>query len=280
MQRRNREITIFSLSAIDLFCSGMGAVMVVMVLLMPYYRKSAPPITPQSLDLTVTTPPAPVPVPVPKPMPPSPPGATIRVEDIDIAFVIDATGSMEEEIGAVKAGMDTMVKVLRRLSDDIKVGFVAYVDRQVPWTSPLLSLNRNRQGDSNLRQLQQVVKSVELVGNLDWPEHVYGGLQEAAGFSWPRSGGERRQMIVVIGDAQTHPEHVEASFALARQWTGASPNRSISVVYTGSTEDAATYEGADLTVPYFQKLAKIGKGQYTEDQGDLIGAILDLVIIR
>jgi hypothetical protein len=42
MQRRNREITIFSLSAIDLFCSGMGAIMVLMVLLMPYYKKTSP----------------------------------------------------------------------------------------------------------------------------------------------------------------------------------------------------------------------------------------------
>ena len=42
MLRRNREIVIFNLSAIDLFCSGMGAVMVLMVLLMPYYGKKDP----------------------------------------------------------------------------------------------------------------------------------------------------------------------------------------------------------------------------------------------
>ena len=39
MTRRNREINIFSLSAIDLFCSGMGAVMVISVILMPYYLR-------------------------------------------------------------------------------------------------------------------------------------------------------------------------------------------------------------------------------------------------
>ncbi len=39
MIRRNREITIFNLSAIDLFCSGMGAVMVLMLILMPYYQR-------------------------------------------------------------------------------------------------------------------------------------------------------------------------------------------------------------------------------------------------
>jgi hypothetical protein len=50
MQRKNRDINIFSLSAIDLFCSGMGAIMVLMVLLMPYYmRPEAEPMQ-QALD--------------------------------------------------------------------------------------------------------------------------------------------------------------------------------------------------------------------------------------
>jgi len=48
MQRKNRDIVIFNLSAIDLFCSGMGAVMVLMVLLMPYYmRPDAKPMADQ-----------------------------------------------------------------------------------------------------------------------------------------------------------------------------------------------------------------------------------------
>lgn len=39
MQKRNREVNVFSLSAIDLFCSGMGAIMVLMVILIPYYLR-------------------------------------------------------------------------------------------------------------------------------------------------------------------------------------------------------------------------------------------------
>ena len=39
MQKRNREFNVFSLSAIDLFCSGMGAIMVLTVILMPYYLR-------------------------------------------------------------------------------------------------------------------------------------------------------------------------------------------------------------------------------------------------
>ncbi|MDE0597400.1 MAG: hypothetical protein OSB65_19335, partial [Roseibacillus sp.] len=68
MLRRNREIVIFNLSAIDLFCSGMGAVMVLMVLLMPYYRKTDPVPTPEPPTIVVTPPGPPVPTP-PKPQP-------------------------------------------------------------------------------------------------------------------------------------------------------------------------------------------------------------------
>lgn len=39
MKKRNRDINVFSLSAIDLFCSGMGAIMVLTVILMPYYQR-------------------------------------------------------------------------------------------------------------------------------------------------------------------------------------------------------------------------------------------------
>ena len=40
MRRRNREIGVFSMSALDLFCSAMGAFMLIFLIAMPYYRKS------------------------------------------------------------------------------------------------------------------------------------------------------------------------------------------------------------------------------------------------
>lgn len=37
--RRNREISIFSMSALDLFASGLGAFLILMVILFPFYKK-------------------------------------------------------------------------------------------------------------------------------------------------------------------------------------------------------------------------------------------------
>lgn len=263
MRRKNREISVFSLAAIDLFCSGMGAVMVVMVLLMPYFRRTAPPAPPKLSQKSAAEPDL--------PSRPQTTGATIQVEDIDVVFVIDATMSMEEEINAIKAGLGSIAQVLRRLSDDARIGFVAYIDRETPWSSPLLPVNRDGAGDANLRALLELVGRVELVGNEDWPEDVYAGLQKATSFSWPKSTESRRQMIVVIGDAPTHPEHVGLSFEVARRWSAESSNRSIATLITGEHPEAPAY---------FQELARNGKGPYLRNQGDLIGSILDLLIVR
>ncbi|MFZ4593626.1 MAG: vWA domain-containing protein [Verrucomicrobiaceae bacterium] len=47
MRRPKREFTIFSLAAIDLFCSAMGAFMVISIILIPYFgRQEAQPVTP------------------------------------------------------------------------------------------------------------------------------------------------------------------------------------------------------------------------------------------
>lgn len=40
-QRKNREINIFSMSALDLFASGLGAFLVLMILMFPYYKKES-----------------------------------------------------------------------------------------------------------------------------------------------------------------------------------------------------------------------------------------------
>lgn len=47
MKKKNRDLTVFSLSAIDLFCSALGVFMILCFIVFPYYRKEAPPTPPQ-----------------------------------------------------------------------------------------------------------------------------------------------------------------------------------------------------------------------------------------
>lgn len=284
MQRRNREIVIFNLSAIDLFCSGMGAVMVLMVLLMPYYRKADPLPSPEPPPPTVVvSPPAPAP-PSPTPPEPVPPvlekGIVIR--GTDVVFVMDATGSMEEEHAAVRGGMRSIIQVLRRLSDEVSVGFVAYIDRAVPWTIPLRSVTRDRRGEENFKALNAGMAEVRLVGNKDWPEDVCGGLAGATAMAWPVSA-ERRQIIVLIGDARTHPEDREKALRIVREWAAGGQGRSLHSVFTPPLELASEpgfREEMELSMAFFKDVAAAGNGQALLGQDDLLGSILDILIVR
>lgn len=281
MLRRNREIVIFNLSAIDLFCSGMGAVMVLMVLLMPYYRKQTP-IPPEVKPppvAVVTPPPAPLP---PKPVTPEPEKG-IRIRGVDVVFVMDATMSMNEELSAVQSGMTSVVQVLRRLSDEVSVGFVAYIDHAVPWVIPLKPVGKGPEGDRNLGQLLKGMSEIQLVGNQDWPEDVCGGMAKATSMKWP-TVGERRQIIVLIGDARTHPEDHDRSLAIVKKWVEDGIHiRGVHTVFTPPLElssERGFAEEMAASSSYFKDVARVGHGQFHAGQGDLLGSILDILIVR
>lgn len=281
MLRRNREIVIFNLSAIDLFCSGMGAVMVLMVLLMPYYRKTDPAKHSElQSPVAVVTPSAP---PIPE-LPKSTPEPGIQIRAIDVVFVMDATMSMDEELAEVRSGMESIVQVLRRLSDHLRVGFVAYTDRDVQRATALMDVGRTPAGEVNLRKLLNVISQVELIGNEDWPEDVFAGLSKAESLDWREATKDRRQLIILIGDARTHPEDGQKSLQLIRTWAGSfKQSRAVHAVFT-EPFDLATQQGfteeINASKAFFKGIAAAGNGQYHSGQGDLLGSILDILIVR
>ncbi len=268
MLRRNREIVIFNLSAIDLFCSGMGAVMVLMVLLLPYYGKKSPTQPqpqPQPQSTTATAEPA------------------LRFKGVDLVFVMDATASMDLELASVLAGMTSITKVLRRLSNDVRMGFVAYIDRGVTTTVPLLPIDRSSRGEANLRTLLNAIARLELVGNDTWPEDVHAGLQTATRMAWPAEQG-RRQLIVLIGDADTHHPDRQASLQILSAWPAAAhEERALHAVFTPpvASENNAAYraQGAG-SEPFFRDAAAAGNGRFHIGQQDLLDNILDILIVH
>ena len=53
MRRKSKDINIFSMSALDLFASAMGAFVLITVILMPYYLKKSPEVTPPASSKVV-----------------------------------------------------------------------------------------------------------------------------------------------------------------------------------------------------------------------------------
>lgn len=94
---------------------------------------------------------------------------------IDVGFALDTTGSMEEEITAVKS---TLRAVAARASD-VRVGLVEYKDRSDPFITRVFGMS----GD--LPRFSSVVSSLSAWGGGDQPEAVNVGIHEAiASLEW------------------------------------------------------------------------------------------------
>ena len=119
---------------------------------------------------------------------------------VDLAFVLDTTGSMGEEIEAVKSTIRTVAARLGAEQTDVRIGLVEYKDRsdaRVTRTYPF---------SSDLAAFSRSVAELRAAGGGDTPEDMQAGLSAALdGLQW-RSDATAR-MIVVVADAPPHLDY-------------------------------------------------------------------------
>ena len=288
MQRRNREISIFSISAIDLFCSGLGAVMVLFVILLPYFRMQspeppvpAPPVVEPAPPAIVVTPPAPVP-----PVPPTPPGSPITIHDLEILLIIDTTGSMGGQIRDLSDSLITLVEVLSRLTENLRVGAIAYRDHGDEYLTLSHPLQRIDPGTAEFRALHQFISSLEASGGGDFPEAVYEAMTAGAhpSVGWTSLVDlppDTIQSILFIADAPGHDANAANASRVARQWRQGDERRSVNAAISRHPGRTAEQEARmlEITRAYFRELTSNGGGTmvpYT----DILSVILDLTINR
>jgi len=119
---------------------------------------------------------------------------------IDIAFVLDTTGSMGEEIEAVKSTIRSVADQLAKDQIDIRIGLVEYRDRSdqvVTRTFPF---------SSDLAAFSRSVSVLTAEGGGDTPEDMQLGLSTALDKLQWRSDAVAR-MMVVIADAPPHLDY-------------------------------------------------------------------------
>jgi Mg-chelatase subunit ChlD len=113
---------------------------------------------------------------------------------IDLAFVLDTTGSMQEEIDAVKQTIGAVANQLSSAQTDVRIGLVEYKDR-----SDCL-LTRTFPFASDLAAFSKSVANISASGGGDMPEDMHAGLAAALDKLQWRSDAAAR-MVVVIADA-------------------------------------------------------------------------------
>jgi Mg-chelatase subunit ChlD len=119
---------------------------------------------------------------------------------IDLAFVLDTTGSMAEEIEAVKSTIRAVADQLGTAQTDVRVGLVEYKDR----TDCLLT--RTFPFSSDLRAFSGQVAAIAASGGGDTPEDMHAGMTAALDKLQWRSDAVAR-MVVVIADAPPHLDY-------------------------------------------------------------------------
>lgn len=119
---------------------------------------------------------------------------------VDIAFVLDTTGSMSEEIAAVKQTIRQVAAKLDNRQMDVRIGLVEYKDRTDPFVTRVYQMS------SDVRGFSRVVSHLSAEGGGDRPESVDAGLHVAlTKLAWsPRS---QVRMAFLIGDAPPHLDY-------------------------------------------------------------------------
>ncbi|HWZ92534.1 MAG TPA: vWA domain-containing protein [Polyangiaceae bacterium] len=121
-------------------------------------------------------------------------------QSIDVAFILDSTGSMAEEIAAVKS---TIQKVARGLSGSnvrIRMGLVEYKDRSDLFVTRVFPMSRD------LELFSRQVAGVQAGGGGDMPESVNEALHVGIhDLAWDQ--GALAKLAFLVGDAPPHLDY-------------------------------------------------------------------------
>jgi len=116
---------------------------------------------------------------------------------LDLVFVLDTTGSMVEEIEAVK---DTLRKVARdagRMQTTLRVGLVEYRDRGDSFVTRVYPFS------TDLTEFSRRIEAIQAGGGGDTPEHVNEGLRVALSqLAWNDAASAR--LAFLVADAPPH----------------------------------------------------------------------------
>lgn len=272
MRQRSREINVFSVSALDLFASALGAFILMSVIFMVFFAMTAresgtAEAVPAAADgadealaqcqndlmqcradvaklegeldaVEVRG-----------------SGAQV-IPPLDLVICLDITGSMRDEIAALKSQVTDLVRVLDGLAESVGIGIVVFGDIEydrVTHEQPVTPT-------SSMASLRAFVDSIELrmgVGsgsNDDLPEAVDTALRQAVRMNW-RPESELRY-IVVITDAPAYAHKEAAAFEKARAFASGG-NQHVSAVMVGG------YDAEH----FLTALARAGQGQFVDSVG-------------
>ena len=121
-------------------------------------------------------------------------------QTIDVAFVLDTTGSMSEEINALRDTLEKVAASLGTVGIRPRVGLVEYRDRGDEYVT------RTHQMTTDVKGLQARIATLQANGGGDTPEHVNEAVRVAVRTLKFKPESVAR-LVFLIGDAPPHLDY-------------------------------------------------------------------------
>jgi hypothetical protein len=172
---------------------------------------------------------------------------------VEVAFVLDTTGSMS---GLIEGAKRRIWSIARRIGEgrprpDLRIALVAYRDLGDAYVTRVFDLT----GDMD--QVYQNLTSFQASGGGDAPEHVSAALSDAVHkVSWSRRAG--MQVIFLVGDAPPHLDYQDGYDY--RRHVGEARQRGIAV-------ETVQCGGDPETARVWTQIASLGGGHYARIDG-------------
>ena len=280
MRRSSRDINVFSMSALDLFASALGAFMLLAVVFFPFFpntgddqgavddvkeklvkaegeaeaaEKAAVEAEDKKNKAEANAKGKQEELEARKSKP-------IQFPDIDIVVAMDTTGSMGDVVASLKAEIVSFTDLLNDWAPSVAMGFVDFKDR----------CDRPRPRVYNLTK----VDARSMPGIMDWvnatthgsnacnqdgEEAVARAIERALDMAW-RSESKIR-LVVAITDNAAYPEKISSLMARVAAFSDKDQGKIVASVFV-PTRGSST-AGKD----FLQQLAATGGGSFVEGTG-------------
>jgi hypothetical protein len=187
---------------------------------------------------------------------PAPKVAAGQGPRVEVAFVLDTTGSMS---GLIEGAKRRIWSIARRIGEgrprpELRIALVGYRDIGDAYVT------RVHPFSADLDEVYQSLSSFRAEGGGDTPEHVSAALRDAVEkLPWSTSNGQVLKVIFLVGDAPPHTDYQDG-FDYRRHVADARAR--------GIIVDAIQCGGDPRTAAVWNEVASLGLGNYARIDAD------------
>lgn len=186
---------------------------------------------------------------------------------VDILFIFDVTGSMQEEIDRLKASIELIKLNIASISSkpEVRFGMVLYRDRRDEFETKIIPLTK----DMNI--FQEELNKVKTAGGGDGPEDLQSALKDAVNkIDWNKDG---IRLGFVITDAPPHLDYGQTYTYVSAAKDAKDKGIKIYSVGTGGLDPMGEYILRQLSQYTYAKYIFLTYGEKGESEGGMPGSV-------